>query len=156
MSSWIRGVISSFVVYHPHGILVHSPCVLNMWTFWNLGTLWRQRISLTWREQRRVGSCCKVFFCWGNNQASDAGQFQCFLKHTSTHFLGLTLALCHSYLALCRTDLIIVSKPRGWVTWKFDITGWFSPELYHVLGHTRIVVEMTWACTCTLPKVSRV
>ncbi|KAI4529434.1 hypothetical protein MG293_020682 [Ovis ammon polii] len=33
--------------------LVHSPCVLSVWTFWNLGTLWHRRISFTRREQGR-------------------------------------------------------------------------------------------------------
>ncbi|KAI4550303.1 hypothetical protein MJT46_019029 [Ovis ammon polii x Ovis aries] len=34
--------------------LVHSPCVLSVWTFWNLGTLWHRRISFTRREQGRI------------------------------------------------------------------------------------------------------
>ena len=47
----------------------------------------------------RVGSYCKIFFCWDNNQANDAGQFQYFLKHTSAPFLGLDLGLLMSLLS---------------------------------------------------------
>ena len=42
--------------------------------------------------------------------------FSIFLNTLLLLSLALTLAfLCHSYLALFRTDLIIVSKPCGWV-----------------------------------------